>query len=129
MKKLMMTATAVALALSAGTASAADKTLTISVYAFAQDAFKEIVYDPFEEICDCDIVVETGNSVERLAKMEANTQSPVVDMAVMSMADALSAARAGLIADIDYSKLSSYDKLYEIAKDPNGDGKSVGYTF
>lgn len=129
MKKLMMTATAAALALSAGTASAADKTLTISVYAFAQDAFKEIVYDPFEEICDCDIVVETGNSVERLAKMEANKQSPVVDMAVMSMADALSASRAGLIADIDYAKLSNYDKLYDIAKDPNGDGKSVGYTF
>lgn len=129
MKKLMMTATAAALALAAGTASAADKTLTISVYAFAQDAFKEIVYDPFEEICGCDIVVETGNSVERLAKMEANKESPVVDMAVMSMADALAASRDGLIADIDFSKLSNYDKLYEIAKDPNGDGKSVGYTF
>ena len=53
-----------ALALASG-AEAQDKTLTISVYAFAQDEFKEIVYDPFEKICGCELVVETGNSVER----------------------------------------------------------------
>lgn len=129
MKKLLFSTALAAVALSAGMASAADRTLTISVYAFAQDAFKEIVYDPFEEICDCNIVVETGNSVERLAKMEANKEKPVIDMAVMSMTDALAAARADLIADIDYSKLSNYDKLYDLAKDPNGDSKSVGYTF
>lgn len=108
---------------------AADKTLTISVYAFAQDDFKEILYKPFEEKCGCKLVVETGNSVERLAKMEANKANPVVDMAVVSMADALQASRAGLIDNIDTSKLSNYDKLYDIAKDPNKDGMSVGYTF
>ena len=59
-------------ALCAAPAMAADKTLTISVYAFAQDEFKELVYDPFEEICDCELVVETGNSVERMSKIEAN---------------------------------------------------------
>ena len=112
-----------------GAALAQDRTLTISVYAFAQDAFKEIVYDPFEEKCGCNLVVETGNSAERLAKMEANKASPVIDMAVMSMADGLAAARADLIDTIDTAKLSNYDKLYDIAKDPNGDGKSVGYTF
>ena len=108
---------------------AADKTLTISVYAFAQDDFKEILYKPFEEKCGCKLVVETGNSVERLAKMEANKANPVVDMAVVSMADALQASRAGLIDKIDTAKLSNYDKLYDIAKDPNKDGMSVGYTF
>ena len=120
---------AAALALAAGSAHAQDKTLTISVYAFAQDEFKEIVYDPFEAKCGCKLVVETGNSVERLAKMEANKANPVIDMAVVSMADALSAARSDLTETIDTSKLSNYDKLYDIAKDPNGDGMSVGYTF
>jgi putative spermidine/putrescine transport system substrate-binding protein len=120
---------AAALALAAGSAHAQDKTLTISVYAFAQDEFKEIVYDPFEAQCGCKLVVETGNSVERLAKMEANKANPVIDMAVVSMADALSAARSELTDKIDMSKLSNYDKLYDIAKDPNGDGMSVGYTF
>ena len=37
-----------------------------------QDAFKKALYDPFEKICDCELVVETGNSVERMAKIEAN---------------------------------------------------------
>ncbi|TPW31017.1 ABC transporter substrate-binding protein [Martelella alba] len=128
MRKTLLLAGA-ALAISASMASAEDKTLTISVYAFSQDEFKELVYDPFEQICGCKLVVETGNSIERLAKMEANKEHPVVDMAVISMADALQAARQGLIAPIDYSKLSNYDKLYDIAKDPNGDGMSVGYTF
>ena len=55
--------------------------------------------------------------------------NPVVDMAVVSMADALQAARSGLIDKIDTSKLTNFDKLYDIAKDPNGDGMSIGYTF
>ncbi|OCO99176.1 MULTISPECIES: ABC transporter substrate-binding protein [unclassified Ensifer] len=128
MKKFLLASSALLL-VAAPAASAQEKTLTISVYGFAQDAFKELVYTPFEQKCGCKLVVETGNSVERLAKMEANKASPVVDMAVVSMADALSATRADLIEKIDTSKLSNFNKLYDLAKDPNGDGMSVGYTF
>jgi putative spermidine/putrescine transport system substrate-binding protein len=128
MKKLLAASVAL-ISLLPLAARAADRTLTISVYAFAQDDYKTLVYDPFEAKCGCKLVVETGNSVERLAKMEANKANPVIDMAVVSMADALQAARAGLIDKIDTSKLSNFDKLYDIAKNPNGDGMSVGYTF
>ncbi|NMN72069.1 ABC transporter substrate-binding protein [Rhizobium sp. 57MFTsu3.2] len=127
--KNALIASAALLALWPLAAKAEEKTLTISVYAFAQDDFKTIVYDPFEAKCGCKLVVETGNSVERLAKMEANKASPVIDMAVVSMADALSASRKDLIDKIDTSKLSNFGKLYDLAKDPNGDGMSVGYTF
>ena len=129
MKLRTALASATALALSLSAAHAQEKTLTISVYAFAQDEFKELVYDPFEAKCGCKLVVETGNSVERLAKMEANKAKPVIDMAVVSMADALQASRAGLTDTIDTAKRTNHDKLYDIAKDPNGDGMSVGYTF
>ncbi|WP_138466958.1 ABC transporter substrate-binding protein [Poseidonocella sp. HB161398] len=112
-----------------GTAMAADRTLTISVYSFAQDEYKKALYDPFEEICGCDIVVETGNSVERMAKIEANAANPVIDMAVISTQDALSLARKGLIAPLDAASLPNMAKLYDSAKDPNGDGMSVGYTY
>ena len=128
MKKLLL-ASAALLSLFPAAADAAERTLTISVYAFAQDDYKKLVYDPFEAKCGCKLVVETGNSVERLAKMEANKANPVIDMAVVSMADALQAARAGVIDKIDTSKLSNFNKLYDLAKDPNGDGMSVGYTF
>ncbi|MDV7143464.1 ABC transporter substrate-binding protein [Tropicimonas sp. TH_r6] len=126
--KTLVLAGASTLALSAA-AMAADKTLTISVYSFSQDEFKELVYEPFEEICGCEIVVETGNSIERMAKIEANKDAPVIDMAVLSTHDALGAARKGLLQPIDVAKLSNYDKLYDIAKDPLGDNMGVGYTF
>src|SRR5271156_4463800 len=129
MLKWAFAVSAAVLALSLASARAEERTLTISVYGFAQDAYKRLVYDPFEAKCGCKLVVETGNSVERLAKMEANKANPVIDMAVVSMADALEAARNGLIDKIDVSKLANYSKLYDIAKDPNGDGMSVGYTF
>ena len=67
MKLRTALASATALALSLSAAHAQEKTLTISVYAFAQDEFKELVYDPFEAKCGCKLVVETGNSVERLS--------------------------------------------------------------
>lgn len=113
----------------AGTAMAADKTLTISVYSFAQDAYKEALYDPFEKICGCELVIETGNSVERMAKIEANAADPVIDMAVISSHDALSLARKGLLAPLDTSKIPNQSKLYPAAQDPIGDNMAVGYTF
>ncbi|MEL6235929.1 MAG: ABC transporter substrate-binding protein [Pseudomonadota bacterium] len=117
------------LAVSTAAATAQERTLTISVYSFSQDEFEELVYQPFEAICGCDIVVETGNSVERLSKIEANKDDPVIDMAVLSTHDALAAARKGLLQPIDIAALSNHGKLYDIAKDPLGDNLGVGYTF
>ena len=111
------------------TGAAAQETLTISVYSFAQDAYKEALYHPFEEICGCELVIETGNSVERMAKIEANAADPVIDMAVISSHDALNLAQKGLLQSIDTSKLSSFDSLYPAAQDPIGDNMAVGYTF
>jgi len=113
----------------AGAAMAQDRTLTISVYSFAQDAYKKALYDPFEKVCGCKLVIETGNSVERMAKIEANAANPVIDMAVISSHDALSLARKDLLAPLNISKLSNYSKLYPAAQDPIGDHMAVGYTF
>lgn len=110
-------------------AAAANETLTISVYSFAQDEYREALYAPFEEMCGCRLVVETGNSVERMAKIEANAANPVIDMAVISTQDALSLARKGLIAPLDTTRLANFDQLYESAKDPIGDNMAVGYTY
>ena len=125
----ILTTFAAASCLLATSALAQDKTLTISVYSFAQDEYKEALYDPFEEICDCNLVIETGNSVERMAKIEANASNPVIDMAVISSHDALSLSRKELLASIDSSKLSNFEKLYPAAQDPIGGNMAVGYTF
>jgi putative spermidine/putrescine transport system substrate-binding protein len=113
----------------AASSAAAEDTLTISVYSFAQDAYKAALYDPFEEICGCNLVIETGNSVERMAKIEANAADPVIDMAVISSHDALSLAQKGLLQSIDTSKISSFDRLYPAAQNPIGGNMAVGYTF
>lgn len=118
----------IGLILASSPAFAKDK-LTISVYSFAQDAYKKALYDPFEALCDCELVIETGNSVERMAKIEANAAKPVIDMAVMSSHDALALARKDLLQPIDSSKLTSFPDLYEAAKNPIGDNMAVGYTF
>lgn len=127
MIKTLALAASVAALLAAS--ASAQETLTISVYSFAQDAYKEALYDPFEEICGCELVIETGNSVERMAKIEANAADPVIDMAVISSHDALSLARKGLLQPLDTSRISSFDRLYPSAQDPIGGNMAVGYTF
>ncbi|MFT4960470.1 MAG: putative spermidine/putrescine transport system substrate-binding protein [Paracoccaceae bacterium] len=127
MKQIL--ALSAAFGLVTGVASAADKTLTISVYSFGTDAMTAAVFAPFEEVCGCDVVVETGRSVERMSKIEANAANPIVDMAVMSSHDALLLARKGLLQSLDVSKIPSYGDLYESAKDPIGDHMAIGYGF
>lgn len=121
--------TLAAFSLIAGAAQAQEKTLTISVYSFGQDAMSEAVFSPFEEICGCDVVIETGNSVERMAKIEANAGKPIVDVAVMSAHDALSLARKDLLQPLAVDKIPSHADLYESAKDPLGNSMAIGYGY
>ncbi|WP_342359579.1 ABC transporter substrate-binding protein [Terrarubrum flagellatum] len=125
---LRTAAAALALILGIGGAAAQQK-LTISVYGISQDSYRKHLYAPFEAQCGCKLVVEVGNSSERLAKLEARKDNPEVDMAVLTDFNALEAAQKGLIDKIDVSKLSNYDKLYDFARDPIGSNYAVGYTF
>ncbi len=50
-------------------------------------------------------------------------------MAVLSTHDAPGAANKGLLQPIDVSRLSNFEKLYDMAKDPLGDNLGIGYTF
>ncbi|MDF1587052.1 ABC transporter substrate-binding protein [Marinimicrococcus flavescens] len=118
-----------ALAFGAAAPAAAEPTLVLSAYGISQDAFKKILYEPFEAQCGCELVVEIGNSAERLAKLEARKDNPNVDVVVFADFNALEAARKDLIQPLDPSKLSNLDKLYDVARDPVGDNMAVGYTL
>jgi putative spermidine/putrescine transport system substrate-binding protein len=124
----MLGATALTLTL-ATTAFADTPTLTISVYGVAQDAYKADLYDPFEAKCGCKLVVEAGNSSERLAKLEANAAAPVVDVIAFSDANALDAETKGLLAPLDPAKVPNMANIYDFAQDPVGGHMAVGYTF
>ncbi|MCD2340542.1 ABC transporter substrate-binding protein [Ideonella azotifigens] len=120
-----------ALALSglAATGHAEDRrTLTLSTYAVSQPGFERYVYTPFRAKCGCNLVVETGNNADRIAKLDARRQNQVVDMVLFSDFGMLEAARKGLVQPLDYGRLKNYDDLEPFAKDPVGGKFAVGYT-
>lgn len=121
--------TLAALALLPGAALAQTPVLTVSVYGIAQDDYAAILYKPFEAQCGCKLVVETGNSSERAAKLEANAAKPVIDVIALSDTDALAAARKGLLQPLDPTLVPNVAQIYEFARDPIGDNMAVGYTF
>ncbi len=121
-------AAAVLLGLGA-TAIAQERTLVLSAFGVSQDLLRKDLYAPFEAKCKCKVVVNVGNSTDRLAKMEARKANPEVDVAVLADFSALEAAGKDLIEPIDVSKLKNYSKLHAMAQNPIGNHMGVGYTY
>jgi putative spermidine/putrescine transport system substrate-binding protein len=117
------------LTLAASPAHAEKRSLVLSAYPIAQPLFNKIVYGPFKEKCGCDIVVETGNNADRIAKLDARRANPVVDLVLLSDFGMLEASRKGLIAPLDVSKLKNYSQIYPFARNPIGSNYAVGYTI
>lgn len=128
MLKSMFVAAAI-VALTSSGVLAQQRTLVVSAFGVAQDNFRRHLYMPFEAQCGCKVVVDAGNSADRLAKIEARKGNPEVDVAVLADFNALEADQKGLIETIDVSRLKNYAKIYDVAKDPLGGHKAVGYTF
>ena len=110
-------------------AAAQERTLVLSAFGVGQNELRKELYAPFEAKCKCKIVVNVGNSADRLAKMEARKGNPEVDVAVLADFSALEAAQKDLIEPIDVGKLKNFNKLHEFAKDPIGNHMGVGYTY
>ena len=51
------------------------KTLTVSIWGFNLDVLEENVFAPFEEMHNVDIVLDTGNNSDRLARLQALGES------------------------------------------------------
>ena len=72
---LYSTISAVALMLAAP--AAAQTTFTISWWGFNGDKLQEIVVDPFQEMCGCEVVFETGNNSDRLNRLQMRSGAGV----------------------------------------------------
>ncbi|MBG7618013.1 ABC transporter substrate-binding protein [Herbaspirillum sp. AP02] len=105
------------------------RTLVLSAYPISQPLFNKLVYAPFKEKCGCEIVVETGNNADRIAKLDARRNNPVVDLVLLSDFGMLEAARKGLVQPLDYSQLKNYSQIYPFARNPIGGNYAVGYTI
>ncbi|HEY1722070.1 MAG TPA: polyamine ABC transporter substrate-binding protein [Magnetospirillaceae bacterium] len=103
--------------------------VVLSTYGLAQPEYRANLYTPFESQCGCKMVVDTGNSSARLAKLEAHKDNPDTDIAALSDASAAQAAKEGLIEPIDVGALTNYAKIYPFAQNPIGGHYGIGYTF
>lgn len=122
--KILATLTATLLCLSSPMAMA--KTLTISWWGYNGDKLNENIIEPFKAICECEIIFETGNNSDRLGKLTARGGKGV-DVIYLTDSFSQIGIGDGIFQKIDRSKLSNIDKLYDMAKDPQG-GYGPAYT-
>jgi putative spermidine/putrescine transport system substrate-binding protein len=114
--------------LAAATAQAQTRSLVVSTYGFNGELLKKHVYDPFKALCKCDLVIETGNVAERLAKLEARRANPTVDLIQMPDFTALEASNKGLLQPIALDKLKNLGEVYDFGRDPLRNREAVAYT-
>ncbi|MFT3812493.1 MAG: ABC transporter substrate-binding protein [Acidovorax sp.] len=126
--KTLLTVLALAGALSTTDSHAQKRTLVLSGFAVSQPGFEKYVYAPFRARCGCNLVVETGNNADRIAKLEARRANPVVDVVLFSDFGMLEASQKGLIQPLNVAQLKNYGALEDFAKDPIGGHHAVGYT-
>lgn len=111
-------ASSAALALCA--APALSQTLTISWWGFNGDKLNEFIVQPFQEQCGCELVFESGNSADRLNRVQIRGGAGVD---VIYLPDSFSqiGIEAGLFQPIDRSKVPNLDGIYELAQAPQGE--------
>jgi len=121
-------ALALGAAMLAAPALAQKRTLVLSTYGLNNDLFKKHVYEPFSKVCNCEIVLETGNAADRLAKLEARKANPNVDVVQMTDFLALDASAKGLLQPIDPAKIRNLDQIYDFGRDPLRNKEAIAYT-
>ena len=93
----------------------AGKTLTLSIFAIMTDEYQQLVFDQFEELTGCEIVVELGSASERFAKIQNNPNSGI-DVILLSQKAANQGYEQGLFEEIDYARLPNAEQLVSSAQ-------------
>lgn len=75
----------------------------------------------------CELIVEGGKNAERVTKIKENPSA--YDVVIIGDSFITDLINEGLIAEIDSSKLTNLDALYDCAKAPFGEQYGPAYTF
>lgn len=105
----------------------AGQTLTVSTFSFNAELLQKNIYDPFMEQTGCELIVEGGKNAERVTKIKENPSA--YDVIVIGDSFITDLINEGLIAEIDSTKLTNLDALYDCAKAPFGEQYGPAYTF
>lgn len=101
--------------------------LKVSTFSFNAELLQKNVYDPFMEATGCKLIVEGGKNAERMTKIKETPEN--YDVVIIGDAFIADLIDDGLVEEIDSSKLSNLDALYDIAKAPFGEKYGPAYTF
>ena len=99
---------------------AAAKTLTISWWGFNGDKMNELVVEPFQAKCGCELVFETGNNADRLNKVKIR-DGKGVDLIYLTDSFSQIGIAEGLFQPVDRAKVPNIAGLHDIAQAPQGE--------
>lgn len=103
------------------------QTLVISTWGLSEDVLWEDVYGPFEEEYNVKIVLDTGTTAERYAKLKNNPNSGI-DVIELSQKSAADGYADGLFEQLDYSKIPNAEYLIPGAQAISDLGYGPAYT-
>ena len=118
MQKTFLTAVLGSLALAS--AAQAQDTLTVSWWGYNGDKLQANVIEPFQEMCNCEVVFETGNNADRLNKLMARGGEGV-DVIYLTDAYSQTGIEEGVFQPVDRAKIPNVEGLYEVAQAPQGE--------
>lgn len=101
-------------------AAAAQDTFTISWWGFNGDKLQANIVEPFEAMCDCEVIFETGNNADRLNKLIARGGT---DVDVIFLTDSFSqlGIEAGIFLPVDRALIPNVAKSHEMGQAPQGE--------
>lgn len=134
MKKVMALALVLLIALSvfaqgASEAKAEPQTLVVSTWGTAEDALMEQVYEPFEKMYNCKVVLDLGTTADRYNKLinDPNTTVDIVELNQESLAAGLA---AGIFQAVSKDELATiYPELIQAGQDMIDVGAGMPYTM
>ena len=104
------------------------RTLTVSTWGLSEDVLVEDVYGPFEELCNCKVILETDTTANRYTKLSTNPDS-TVDVIELSQAAAANGYVADLFEKIDTTQIPNLDNIIDGAKSTVAQGYGPAYTL
>lgn len=104
----------------AAPALAQDRTFTVSWWGFNGDLLQEIIIDPFQEMCDCEVVFETGNNADRLSRLQLR-EGAGVDVIYLTDRFSQLGIELGLFQPVDRAQVPNIAQLYDVAQAPQGE--------
>ncbi|MDL2229482.1 ABC transporter substrate-binding protein [Treponema sp. OttesenSCG-928-L16] len=105
------------------------QTLTISMWGYNMDLLEKNYIRPFEQKYGVTIVNETGNNADRLTKLVARKNNPIVDVVMFAGNFAYDAMKEGLLQPYDPAKIPNLKEIIPAAVDPLGGRYAVGYSL